>query len=55
MADRLFFAHLRVKPKNTAQRFYFCIDDELVYLKCVRACWEFVSGFDVMRALPSII
>ena len=32
-ADRLFFACLRTKPKNTASKFYFCIDDELVYLK----------------------
>ena len=34
-ADRLYFACLRTRPKNTAQKFYFCIDDELVYLKFV--------------------
>jgi hypothetical protein len=31
--DRLFFACLRAKPKNTASKFYFSIDEELVYLK----------------------
>uniref|UniRef100_A0A669R2G5 Cell division cycle 14A n=1 Tax=Phasianus colchicus TaxID=9054 RepID=A0A669R2G5_PHACC len=29
--DRLYFATLRNKPKSTANTYYFCTDDELVY------------------------
>ncbi len=35
IADRLYFSYMRTKPKNTANKFYFCIDEELVYLKLV--------------------
>lgn len=36
LLDRLYFATLRSKPRNTTTCHYFCIDDEFVYEKWVK-------------------
>lgn len=47
ITDRLYFATLRSKPRNSSSCYYFSIDDEFVYEKyvlCVCVCAKYLAN-----------